>query len=58
MTLDINEAIERNQRRKEVIQTVKAEEVEEVATYIVKGTANIRLTEILLSRNGIEFIKK
>ena len=58
MTLDINEAIERNQRRKEVSQTVKAEEVEEVATYIVKGTANIRLTEILLSRNGIEFIKK
>lgn len=58
MTLDINEAIERNQRRKEVAQTIKADDIEEIATYIVKGAANIRLTEILLRENGIEFIKK
>lgn len=58
MTLDINEAIERNQRRKEVAELVKSDEVEEVATFVIRGTANIRLAEIVLNQNGINFIKK
>lgn len=58
MTLDINEAIERNQRRKEVAQVVKSEEAEEVATFVIRGTANIKLAEIVLNQNGIDFIKK
>lgn len=58
MTLDISEAIERNVRRKNISQVIKSDEAEETATFIVKGTANIKLTEILLKQNGVNFIKK
>lgn len=55
MTLDLNEAIDRNNRRKETLTKVRTQE--KIATFTIKGTANITLVEILLKQNGIEFIK-
>lgn len=54
--LDINDAIMTLKERQEMMK--KVETTEETATFIIKGKANIKLVEMLLRENGIEFTRK
>ena len=59
-TLNLAEAIEAVRRREEVRDLVRGEpeeETEETATFIIKGKKNIKLAEIVLSENEIDYVK-
>lgn len=59
ITLDMSEAISAVNHRKEVLETITESEPEEpTAVFVIKGNKEIKLTELLLRENNIEFIRR
>lgn len=61
VTLDMSEAIDEVNRRHEIRETINDTEPEEeecTAVFIIKGEKEIKLTELLLKENNIEFIRR
>lgn len=56
--LDLTEAIKAVNERNEIAAAVSEAEEEETATFIIIGTANIKLTEMLLEESKINFRRK
>lgn len=58
-SLDMSGAIEAVNRRNEIRETLnEAEDDEHTATFIITGEKEIKLTELLLKENNIEFIRR
>ena len=60
-TLDMSEAIDAVNRRNEIREVVsepEPEETEPTATFIIKGEKEIKLAELILKENNIEFIRR
>lgn len=59
-TLNLAEAIAAVKHREEVLESFRGEqeeETEETATFIIRGKKNIKLAEMILTENDIEYVK-
>lgn len=58
LSLDIVKAIKNVQDRQNIVTQVRANAEDDIASFVVTGTANIMLTEMLLQQNKITYFKK
>ena len=58
-TLDLKQAISEVNRRNEIRESINdTEDEEETATFIVAGTKDIKMTELLLKENNISYLRR